>query len=173
MLRGHCKVSSRCVYLYSPSLGRLIINCRDDLDRSNDVQVERVNVVSQMIDQLIFTEHVTGPDSLQTSRSVISLFVLWDLPMHGMPQAAVGIWNLMQSYRRAQLSPTLAFRSAMILSTPRVLRRAARAAPLKHSQTQTFHVPMATNLFPAPMIKTCVSISPVLPRHRPGDRRRD
>jgi hypothetical protein len=93
--------------------------------------------------------------------------------MYGMSQDGVGIWNFMQSYRKAQLSPTLAFRSAMILLTPRVLRRAASAAPLEDDQTQTSHALEATNLFPAPMIKTSVSISPLLPRHRPGEWRRD
>lgn len=46
MLCGHCEVTSRRFHLYSPSLGRLIINCRDDLDRSNDVQVKGVDIVS-------------------------------------------------------------------------------------------------------------------------------
>lgn len=63
----------------------------------------------------------------------------------------------MQSYRLPQLSPARGFRSAMILSTPSALRRAARAAAA----------------FPPPMTNTSVSSVFWSLRLRPGAGRRD
>lgn len=76
--------------------------------------------------------------------------------MKGRSQKLVGIWNLRQSYRKAQLSPGRALRSAMKLSMPRVLRRAARATALRTLERDQVYGWWAHAL-PPPMMRTGVS----------------
>lgn len=90
--------------------------------------------------------------------------------MYGSSQAAVGIWNRMLSYRKAQLSPGFGFLSSITLSTPRALRRADRVAALLNNLVISLLISsfIVAYAFPPPTIKTAVSNS-LLSYTFPGD----